>query len=269
MLKRSLFLLFSVTVVYLIILTAFRGLIESSPWIYQSISMLYAWSPGLIGLYFASQEEIKLPFLTKPNLWYLWIPLIAIALASLSLIASKPLRGVQLINPQLTGPSIGSAIGVVAGILLIALPMSLFIMSFIFLGSELYWRGYFWEKIKEPSPYRGIWKTALVWCLWQMPVSIVTNRAMDIGWPIAVVSSLVIAFVLSPLLTWARLRTGSVMGAAYTYASLMAGFLLPLLLFPVIGLRDTALYGGFYLAFIIVFSLVLRLHLPSTWKKLV
>jgi len=269
MTKRSLLILFLIVALFLIIQTVFAQFLASSIWLNQLFSMFYVWSPGLIGLYFARKEGIALPIFSKLNKWFYLIPLIALLVGGFGLLASILFNGAQTVNPEFSSGSIGWIIGNTLLFLFIGFGFILILLCFIFLGGELYWRGYFWEKVKSRRPLNMIFLTALIWSLWQLPPSLYFNRLNGIPLGISFLGVFVLNFVLSPVLTFFRLKTKSIFGAAYAYSALIASFIFFLILFPTTDLRIVATTGGFFLLGLILFSLVFKLYQPSTWKKLV
>ncbi len=269
MIKHTLFILFVIAALYLCIQLLFGDFLASSLWLNQSLAMLYAWSPGLIGLFYAKKEGISLPIFSKLNKWFYLIPLIALLVAGFGLLASIPFGGAQTTNPQFAGRSIGGVIGYSILFAVIGFVFISILLSFVFLGGELYWRGYFWEKMKQKGPLKVIFLTALIWSLWQLPSSFFSNRLMGISFAFSFLCVCVFNFIMAPVLTFFRLKTGSIMGAAYAFSALVAGFLFFLILFPSTELRVSAITGGFTLLGLILFSLIFKLYIPASWKKLV
>jgi membrane protease YdiL (CAAX protease family) len=89
------------------------------------------------------------------------------------------------------------------------------------LGEELGWRGFLWREFERLGFWRGSWLIGIIWGVWHAPLVLlglnypshpVAGIAMMTAWCV----------LLSPLFSFARLRTRSVVGAAVFHGSFNA-----------------------------------------------
>lgn len=202
-----------------------------------AFGFLYMWIPGLVALYFARKEGVRLPLALRPNRFWLFAWLFPVALSLLSLPLSLPFapwRGFAALYegippedlallPQgffrliplillLTGLLAGATVNLVAA-----------------LGEELMWRGYLWERLRD----RGFWPASLeigfYWGLWHAPLVLSGHNyphAPFLGVPMMILFTL----ALTPALLWVREKGGSLLAAALLHGTLNAVAGLSLLL---------------------------------------
>ncbi len=105
------------------------------------------------------------------------------------------------------------------------------------LGEEIGWRGYL---LRELLPL-GFWRASLligiVWGLWHAPQILLGSRAVLVAEPIAgLLAQVAFTVLLSPLFSWIRVRSGTVLAAAVLHGGVNAAIWLPHLFQP----RDAA-----------------------------
>jgi len=141
-----------------------------------------------------------------------------------------------------------------------------FIFFVLFLGGELYWRGYLWEKVKD-RPFRGIWIVAGIWSIWMVPLTLfsVQIKAENMWRDLAIM--FVYNFMLAPILLYFRIRGKSILTSVLFYASLQAASLFFQMLLP---LNDTAhwVFQGARIICLILYCLIFNLYSSQRWERL-
>jgi uncharacterized protein len=93
--------------------------------------------------------------------------------------------------------------------------------ALIALGEEAGWRGFLYAEWGN----RGFWKcsfsTGAVWGLWHLPLILQGHNYPDHRLP-GVFMMIVVCLLLSPLFTWVRIRSGSVLAAAVAHGTFNA-----------------------------------------------
>jgi len=268
MTKKSLITLLLVAILFVCVQVFLRPILKGTPLFSQSIAILYLWIPGIVALIFARMEKVKIPIFVRPNRYFYFIPFITIAICLFAFLLTIPFGSANNPNPVFLHQTFLKTIGYGVMFLFTSYLFVTLIFGVIFLGGELYWRGYLLEKWKEKGLFQAIWLIALVWSLWQLPITVLSyspglpNLAVNIIWTIA------LNFVLSPVLTYFRVKGKSVITAAAFYSSLMASFLYFLVLFPITEGKVLGIYGSWMILGLIVYSLILKLYSSTAWEKL-
>lgn len=269
MTKKSLIWLLCIALLYIGLQLGFRFLFRGNAVLNQSLSILYLWSPGIVALVFAHLDKVRFPAIAKPNRSFWLIPVVTLSICLIAFIVCIPFGIAKNPNPIFVGKSFSAIFGYGALFLATNYLFATIIGAFIFFGGELYFRGYLWEKWKKKTPLKGIWLTALVWAIWQSPITIlsyspgVANFALNLGWIFA------LNFALAPVLAFFREKGKSVLAATFFYSSLMASFLYFLVLFPSMNMKLIAIYGVLIILGLVIFSLIKKLYSSTTWKKLI
>ncbi|NGX59889.1 MAG: hypothetical protein KR126chlam3_01049 [Chlamydiae bacterium] len=268
MTKKSLITLLLVAILFVCVQVFLRPILKGTPLFSQSIAILYLWIPGIVALVFARMEKIKIPIFVRPNRYFYFIPLITIAICLFAFLLTIPFGSANNPNPVFLNQTFLKTIGYGVMFLFTSYLFVTLIFGVIFLGGELYWRGYLLEKWKEKGLFQAIWLIALVWSLWQLPITVLSyspglpNLGLNIAWTIA------LNFVLSPVLTYFRIKGKSVITAAAFYSSLMASFLYFLVLYPITELKVMGIYASWTILGLILYSLILKLYSSKAWEKL-
>ncbi len=196
---------------------------------YLAFSLLYMWVPGLVALYFARKEGLRLPLALRPNPYWLFAWLFPVALTLLSIPLSLPFGAWQGLDalrstiPPEAAPGIPEAFWRLLPLALIlsALVAGATVNLLAALGEELMWRGHLWEKLRE----RGFWPASLEigfwWGLWHAPLILAGHnypREPLLGVPMMILFTL----ALTPVLLWVREKGGSVLAAALLHGTLNA-----------------------------------------------
>lgn len=268
MTRKALISLLIIAAVFILIQIFLRPVLRSSPLINQSIALLYLWIPGIIALTFVRHEKFKLPIFARPNRFFFSIFPITMGICLVAFVLTIPFGITKTVNPFLVDRSIISAIGYAIVFLFTSYLFATVILTMIFLGGELFYRGYLWEKWKGKGALKAIWLIALVWSLYQLPVTIFSYSPGFSRFLLNIVWIFLLNFILSPVLTYCRIKGKSILSAAVFYASLMSAFLYFIILFPVMEMKILSIYALFSLAGVIAFSFFQRLYFSKTWERL-
>ncbi|KGQ22417.1 CPBP family intramembrane glutamic endopeptidase [Thermus filiformis] len=187
-------------------------------------AVAYMWTPGLVALYFAGREGVRLPLALRPNRYWLLAWLLPVGLTLLSIPLSLPFgrwRGLQdLLAAIPNAQSLPEALW--WGVLLLqGLLAGATVNLLAALGEELMWRGYLWERLKE----RGFWPASLdiglVWGLWHAPLVLLGYNYPQ--HPLAGVGMMTFfTLLLTPALLYVREKGGSLLAAALLHGTLNA-----------------------------------------------
>ncbi|MEZ0348478.1 MAG: CPBP family intramembrane glutamic endopeptidase [Thermus sp.] len=194
----------------------------SPSWENAVFGFLYMWVPGLVALYFARREGLRLPLSPRPNRYWLFAWLFPVGLTLLSLPLSLPFgawKGLKgLLPPE--APALPEA-ALWALLLLQGLLAGATVNLLAALGEELFWRGYLWEKLRE----RGFWPASLeigfYWGLWHAPLVLAGHNYPKeplLGVPMTILFTL----LLTPALLHVREKGGSILAAALLHGTLNA-----------------------------------------------
>ncbi len=266
--KKSLWTLLVIAIVFIIVQVFVRMYLFGSPWIGQIISLLYLWSPGFVALGFARKENLILPIFRNLRSGFFWMPVYSFVIVAFAFLAYWIFGSALQMNPIFADRSIGSILTYVILFFFTSYLLGLFLFGILFFGGELYWRGYLWEKLKDMPTMKAIWLTALFWVLWQLPLNFLSYSP---GFESVLLNFLLVAFmifILSPPLLYFRLKYRSILASTFFYGSLTAAFMYLMVIVPTAELRSLALYGIFILLGLVIFSLIFKLYSPSTWEKL-
>lgn len=165
---------------------------------------VYAWIPGALGLLWSRYDKVNIPVFPRNKLYFLLSLLGGLAIGALSF----------FIDQRFFVTS-----GKIASIQLAVFYFFLYYVTFLFLffllfiGGEICWRGYLWERWKN-CPLRGgvgIW---LLWCAWSAPISIAFSKSL--------LSMAFLNFSLMVPLHFFRKESKSIGTGTLFYASLCA-----------------------------------------------
>ncbi|MFN3180294.1 MAG: type II CAAX prenyl endopeptidase Rce1 family protein, partial [Thermus sp.] len=224
---RALYWALGLSWVALLVFYLLGGRVESPA--YVAFGFLYMWIPGLVALYFARKEGMRLPLALRPNRYWLFAWLFPVALTLLSIPLSLPFgawKGWEALRqtlPQDAAQAIPETLWTLFPLVLIlsALVAGATANLLAALGEELLWRGYLWEGLKE----RGLWPASLEigfwWGLWHAPLVLAGHnypREPYLGVPMMILFTL----ALTPSLLWVRERGGSVVAPALLHGTLNA-----------------------------------------------
>jgi len=265
--KFSLIIVFLIASIFFCIEIAFISFFQRHPNIFLILGLLYLWSPGIVALVFSRKEKIQLPVFTRLNKFFYFIPVVTLGISSVAFLLTISFMGVLDLNPVLQNLSGAKTFWGILNIFFNTYVLLTILFSFFFLGGEIFWRGYLWEKWKGNGPLKAMGFTAIAWSLWQIPLS---SFAFLYQIPLFLLSILMVFIInifLTPILTFFRIKGKMIFSAAAFYSSLMAGFMFYLMLFPALKITHLSMYGGFTLLGLIIFFFLFKLYSPATWKK--
>jgi len=269
--KKSLLVLFGLSVLFIALKIFARSFFEVSLWRNQILNLLYLWSPGFVGLYFAKCEKLALPLFKNIRKGFFLIPLYAMAIAVVGILLSLAFGVSAELNPFIFGAEDTGMqqMGKILILFFTAYFLPVIFMGILLFGGEIFWRGYLWEKLKKTPPFKALWIITFFWLIWQLPL---TYFAYTPGYSSVIFNlsfgSLIIAIV-SPLLFYFRLKYRAVLASALFYATLYSAFMWVGFLFHN-ALEPTNLntYGSCVLGIALLLSLVLKLYSPKKWEQL-
>lgn len=219
------------------------------------ISSLYLWTPGVIALFFSYKEKIKLPVFKRPNrYWYLAV-ISATGIALLALFLTMPFGSIDTFNPTLARQSF-----------FYYYFLFLIVSIVFFLGGELYWRGYLWEKLKSKQ-YKAVWMIAFVWSLWTIPLVIFPVTPSS-NLPASLLEVIVLNFALTPILLYYRVKSKSILAPTLFGSFLLVTQIYFRMLFPSFFTTTEVFYSSIVIALLVIYSLFLKLYSKSLWKGL-
>ncbi len=267
----SILLVYAITNIYLGFLSPYWGKILENPLWAGGLIAIAMWVPGIIGLIFARKEGISLPVFTRPNRYFFLAPLLILVLMVLAFVLSLPFVEIR----DFKG---GNLIHLLA-ILPVAYFFSLTGSMLFALGEELYWRGYFWEKLRRFPPIKSVLIMGALWGIWHWPfvfflrthvVGASIHGSIYPGSP--VLGSIIYPFyaiLLSFPLTYYRLKGKSIMTSAAMHGMISLGVLFVSVIYQSPSSFLLGMTGVTGLVIALLVCLFLKLFSPSTWKKLV
>lgn len=216
----------------------------------QAFAVLYAMGPAIAALIVQGpilKGEILKPFalVLTLNRWMLVAWLLPILIAALTIgfgaALGAPIEGDRehALQFVLQGMLFGVTIGM-----------------FVALGEEIGWRGFLLKEVQG-----GLWRRSLAvgvaWAVWLLPLGSFYHP----GAPILGAALLAAwALVLSPALTYLRVRAGTLLAPLIFRGTLRAMTLLPALLVPSADPHAVAVHGGTGIAGALVALVVLLAH---------
>ncbi|EKE20792.1 MAG: Abortive infection protein [uncultured bacterium] len=192
---------------------------------YFPFVFIYMWIPGLVALYFAKKEKIKIPIFKKFNKYYFYglgLPIIFIFLIIfVSMIFSKiDLTYVSLIFPPSFNFFSISALNYILYFLFLLLLLLLYgctINTFIALGQEIMWRGYLVEKFKKFNFWHSSLIIGVLWGIWHFPITIMFGYYFSTYRFLTLIWMLILTVLSTPLYIYLRQKGKSVLVSALFY----------------------------------------------------
>jgi len=134
------------------------------------------------------------------------------------------------------------------------------------LGEEIGWRGWLQSALEPLGRRQGIVLTGVIWGLWHAPLIVMGYEYGD-RLPAAAGIALFTCLCagLGVLLSWLRVRSGSVVPAAITHGAFNAFASLPVMLVAPGGGLDPALVGLIGWPAVVLFGLLAALLLSGSW----
>lgn len=253
--KKSLIALTICSLLYICLELGLQSILQNPKTSSLALSTLYSWLPGFVAIFYARKEKIKLPIFKKPNRYFFIALLLGFGFCILATTFTNFFDSTPLDQTNWQRPGM-IKIGV------ITYPISLLIFFIGFLGGELYWRGYFWEKLKK-APYRAIWLTILISTLWLASMNLLNTQTGNLLKNLVLISALNIA--ITPLLFYFRVKGKSIQTPTLFYSSIFATTQALTVLFQTPGFNSDTYFFSL-IALCIVPSLLLNLYRPTFWK---
>ncbi len=259
------------------------------------IALLYMVIPGLVALYaqrYLAREPLRetLAIRLRPNWWFLAAWFLPAIMAFLSIGTALVIPGVQY-SPDLSGffQRYGNLLipdqvaqmranmeksplplfwivlvnGLIAGVTVNAL---------FALGEELGWRGLLVHRLSSLGFWRMAGIIGLIWGIWHMPVILMGHNYPQHPVP-GVFMMIAFALLLTPLLLYIRLRSGSTIAAAVFHGTVNGLAGLPMLVLA--GGNDLTVgmtgFAGFIAIALVTLAVATADHFfavePVMWKR--
>ena len=266
MLKKSLIAVFVIVFIYICQALFLRSLLTNTL-LGQFIAVLFMWTPGLVALYYARKEKKPLAIFSKPNKTVWLIPVYTFGICLIAFLLTLFFGVPESVHPALGDQPIGKTIGLMILMFFATYLLSVLLFFFIFLGEELYWRGFLWDHLKKRGPMKAIFWIAGLWIIWNIPLAFFSYAPSGIALATNILVTILLNGILTPILIYFRVKGRSIYASALFYSSLMAVFVSLMMLFPST-IDKILIFGGIILCMLVLFSIVLKLYSPSRWKKL-
>lgn len=267
--KKSLWCLLGLAVLNILFQLFLRPAIAQIPLLIQGISMLFLWSPGIVALAWARKEKISLPIFAKPNRTVYLIPAFAFIVAIGGFLLYVIFRGLPEVSPLIAGQTFWVKIGFGAILFVSNFVLMAVLLSFVFLGGELYWRGYLWEKMREKGAMRAMWTIFVLWTLWFLPFMFLSYVPVPGNWWTNLFYTVSMNAVYTPIVFYYRIKGRSIYPAALFSSTMFAAFIYFVLLFPITAMKEIGIYWGLTLIVLFIFSLLYKLYSSRHWEKLI
>lgn len=217
-LLRTLIILFVVGWV-LGFLYFFQGGSRLSP-LFIIFGAVYMWIPGIVGIIFAKREKLHLPYFIKVSWIYFLACLLGMGISVVAVLLSLPANTfLDSITPMQ-----------IAYILIAGYVVGLTLNMIVALGEEIFWRGYFYEKVKKLSFLKICLFTGILWGLWHAPFIALGGNYP--GYPVlGTILMIFFTIGLSPTLLYFRLKGKALMVSAALHGTLNGSAPLYIVLF--------------------------------------
>lgn len=261
-LKKSFFILFFIGL-FFIGINLFFKITLSNIGLMMLVYVPYLWAPGILSLYFAKKEHLHLPVFKNSRHLYLALSA-AIAISLAAFLITMPFGTADTFSLSLKNLVLKEQIKAFAGVFFQYYILISIIYLFLFLGGELYWRGYLWEKLKsKPS---AVWIIAFAWTLWTIPF--LFFPIFKFSKPLTgLLQAAILNFSLTPVLLYHRIKSQSILTSALFCSLLLASHMFFNVLFLNFAQQNKTFSIGIVI-FLIIESLLLNLYSPKTWQKL-
>ncbi len=229
-----------------------------------TFSVLYLWSPGLTALFYSYKEGLKLTVFKHPNRYLYWACLSSIGISLLAFLLTIPFGSINTFNPDLARPSFLQQFRSAFFYFLNYYFLFIAVHTVVFLGGELYWRGYLWEKLKS-KPFQAVWIISFLWSLWTIPLLLFPVVASSYGLLANLLRIVILNFALTPILLYYRIKSKSILTPALFCSFLLVTPVISQLLFP--SFREhTELFFKIAVGLLVLYSLFLKLYSKAFWK---
>ncbi|MBN2479526.1 MAG: CPBP family intramembrane metalloprotease [Parachlamydiales bacterium] len=195
---------------------------------FLGFSSLYMWIPGLVALFFAKKEKIKLLiFQKKFNRFYFYAVFAAIIFTFLTILISLPFaklnfsvglsEQLKLFDSIFLNFLFSFFVFLTAGLF-----FGVTINTFFGLGEEIMWRGYLFEKFQK----FGFWKMGLfigiIWGLWYAPLILTFGYNIKDHRILACIFMIIFTILSSPVFLYFKIKGKAIIVPALLHGSINA-----------------------------------------------
>lgn len=258
--RKPLITLFAILIVFSLVHIFFRDALRGNVFLYQALSILYLWMPGVVALIFARIENVKFPIFAKPNRFFWQIPAVTLGICLFGFLVSIPFGSARTPSQIFINQPMWTSVGYAILILFTSYGFATLFFGVIIFGGELFYRGYLLEKWKKMGFLKATYLIALVWTLYQIPINIFAYSPGFKNLMLNVLLTFVLNFILAPVLMYYRVRGKSVLTAAFFYSSLIGALLYFVVLFPISDTNILAAYAGCTFVGLILYSFFRRIY---------
>lgn len=260
----SYLLIIAVTLLYTIGLVFLKGHLHVHTM--MTLLALSMWIPGLITLFLAKREKLKLPILVKPGKHFFLAPLYFIVVVCAANCLSVPFA---TLSSFFAGKTVISLVGEVTIALVLSYLFGITLNMLFSLGEEIYWRGYLWEKLKKKGAFIAMLWTGVLWGIWHAPAILLLRLNYPSSPLLGCLMMLLICLALTPILTYYRLAGKSLLVPSAVHGTINAAAGMQMVLFVAPNEFVVGMTGVIGFVVLILYSVILKLYLPRTWKALV
>lgn len=179
---------------------------------YKLFIFFYFWIPGLVALYYAKKENLKLPLWKRGGNKIGFSILLAIICVSIAAFFTFPFcemrssERLMLLLPRFLH-SLSEPVMLLSFVVLwimagIVLTCILYLVGIF--GQEIMFRGYAWAKLKQLGFWKASWLIGLFWGLWIFPMILIGMEYFESQFVGALIRVLY-SVLLSPLLVYLRI----------------------------------------------------------------
>jgi len=227
------------------------------------LAILYTWALGLLAICFS--REKKLPVFKRPNRYFFLAIAVPLIISATAFLASVPFGATEVLNRGFADRSPSSAIELTAFFALLYYVLAGLLLALFFLGGELYWRGFLWEKLKRYGQ-RGVRTISLIWGLWMLPLVVLAD-SLD---PVHILANGLwvfgLSFALTPILIHYRIQGKSILIPTLFCGSFFAAPIFAKELFPVFEPLPTLIYWASAICLLIGYGIHMKLYSKRAYK---
>jgi hypothetical protein len=220
--------------------------------------VFYLFFPGIIALLFYRKEKLKIPLFLKINRYLFFAFIIPMVISSIAFFAATFGKGFVELNFEFNDLTMIKKIVYVMFYYIFTLMM----YAIALFLSELYWRGYLWDKLKKYQ-YKAICLIAFLWTLWITIVDFFYQPSFR-NWK-NILLSFALHFVLAPILIYYRVNGKSIISPVIFLSSLYAFPVFLGILFP-LQTEDAILRSLLTLFLVLLYAAFLHVFAKKNWK---
>lgn len=201
---------------------------------------IYTWIPGVFALYFAKKEKIQLHIFSKCRKPFLFAVFVPFVIAALGVLLTCPFAQFSLSyvieaasNYSLSFPSKFFNISLfILALYFLSIVSCVSLNFFLYLGQELFWRGYLLEKLSYMSFKKRNIVSGCLFGLWLAPMVVFFdyNYFAQKFWGFALMMGF--SLVVTPILSYLRSKENSVMSSTIFYSMIVTFCPIDVAFFP-------------------------------------